>query len=201
MCARLAHAATVVSSTQKKGESMKLQRFALVLMGVVLLFAGKLSAQDVQTDYDHNADFTQYKSYSWEHVQTKDPLLIDRIKSAVHAALAAKGWTQVDSGGEVSIIAIQTTQERQTLNTFYDGFGGGWGWRRFGGDGFGEATTTTDTYKVGTLVVDLYDTKTKQLLFRGTSSDTLSNNSNKNTENLDKGVEKMFKKFPPGSSK
>jgi hypothetical protein len=201
MCARLAHAATVVSSTQKKGESMKLQRFALVLMGVVLLFAGKLSAQDVQTDYDHNADFTQYKSYSWEHVQTKDPLLIDRIKSAVHAALAAKGWTQVDSGGEVSIIAIQTTQEQQTLNTFYDGFGGGWGWRRFGGGGFGEATTTTDTYKVGTLVVDLYDTKTKQLLFRGTSSDTLSNNSNKNTENLDKGVEKMFKKFPPGSSK
>jgi Domain of unknown function (DUF4136) len=180
---------------------MKLQRLALVLMGVVLLFAGRLSAQDVKTDYDHNADFTQYKTYSWEHVQTKDPLFIDRIKSAVNAALAAKGWTQVDSGGDVSIIAIQTTQEQQTLNTFYDGFGGGWGWRRFGGGGFGEATTTTDTYKVGTLVVDLYDTKTKQLLFRGSSSDTLSNNSNKNTENLDKGVEKMFKKFPPGSSK
>ena len=180
---------------------MKLQRFALVLMGIMLLFAGRLSAQDVKTDYDHNADFTQYKTYSWEHVQTKDPLFIDRIKSAVNAALAAKGWTQVDSGGGVSIIAIQTTQEQQTLNTFYDGFGGGWGWRRFGGGGFGEATTTTDTYKVGTLVVDLYDSKTKQLLFRGTSSDTLSNNSNKNTENLDKGVEKMFKKFPPGSSK
>jgi hypothetical protein len=185
----------------KKGESMKLQRFALVLMGIVFLFAGSLSAQDVKTDYDHNADFTQYKTYSWEHVQTKDPLFIDRIKSAVNAALAAKGWTQVDSGGDVSIIAIQTTQEQQTLNTFYDGFGGGWGWRRFGGGGFGEATTTTDTYKVGTLVVDLYDTKTKQLVFRGTSSDTLSNNANKNTENLDKGIEKMFKKFPPGSSK
>jgi hypothetical protein len=35
----------------------------------------------------------------------------------------------------------------------------------------------------------------------GTTSDTLSNNANKNTENLDKGVEKMFKKFPPGFSK
>jgi hypothetical protein len=180
---------------------MKLERFALVLMVMVLLFGGRLSAQDVKTDYDHNADFTQFKTYSWEHVQTKDPLFIDRIKSAVNAALAAKGWTQVDSGGDVSIIAIQTTQDQQTLNTFYDGFGGGWGWRRFGGGGFGEATTTTDTYKVGTLVVDLYDAKAKQLLFRGTSSDTLSNNANKNTENLDKGVEKMFKKFPPGSSK
>jgi hypothetical protein len=183
---------------------MQLHRFGLVLLGIVFLFVGRLSAQEVTTDYDHNADFTQYKTYSWEHVKTKDPLFIDRIKSAVNAALAANGWTQVDSGGGVSIIAIQTTQDQETLNTFYDGFGGGWGWRRFGGGGFGdmgESTTTTETYKVGTLIVDLYDTKTKQLLWRGTSSDTLSNNANKNTENLDKGVEKMFKKFPPGSSK
>jgi hypothetical protein len=107
----------------------------------------------------------------------------------------------VDSGGDVSVIAVEMTQNQQTLNTFYNGFGGGWGWRRFGGGGFGEATTTTETYKVGTLVVDLFDTKTKTLLWRGTSSDTLSNNSNKNIKNLDKGVEKMFKNFPPGSPK
>jgi len=87
------------------------------------------------------------------------------------------------------------------LNTFYDGLGGGWGWRRFGGGGFGEATTTTETYKVGTVVVDLFDTKTKQLIWRGASSDTLSNNSDKNIKNLDKGVEKMFKNFPPGAPK
>jgi hypothetical protein len=66
--------------------------------------------------------------------------------------------------------------------------------------GFGDATTTTETYKVGTLVVDLFDAKTQQLAWRGSSSDTLSNNSDKNIENLDKGVEKMFKKFPPDSS-
>ena len=180
---------------------MKLQRLALVLMGFVFLFAGNVSAQEVKTDYDRGANFAQYKTYSWEKVKTKDPLYVDRIKASVNAALTAKGWTQVDSGGDVSIIAIQTTQDQQTLNTFYDGFGGGWGWRRFGGGGFGEATTTTETYRVGTLVVDLFETKTKTLLWRGTSSDTLSNNSDKNIKNLDKGVEKMFKKFPPGSSK
>jgi Domain of unknown function (DUF4136) len=183
---------------------MKLQRTVLVLIGMTFLFAGRSSAQQVKTDYDRSADFTQYKTYSWVHVETKDPLFVDRIKSAVNAALAAKGWTQVDSGGDVSIIAIQMTQDQETLNTFYDGFGGGWGWRRFGGGGFGdlgEATTTTETYKVGTLIVDLYDTKTKQLIWRGSSSDTLSNNSNKNIENLDKGVDKMFKKFPPSPSK
>jgi hypothetical protein len=90
------------------------------------------------------------------------------------------------------------TRDQQTLNTFYDGFGGGWGWRGFGDDGFGEATTTTETYKVGTVVVDLFETKTKRLIWRGSSSDTLSDKSDKNIKNLDKGVDKMFKHFPPG---
>jgi Domain of unknown function (DUF4136) len=183
---------------------MKLQRVVPVLMGIAFLFAGKLSAQEVKTDYDRNANFAQYKTYSWEQVKTKDQLDVDRIKSALNATLTAKGWTQVASGGDVSIVALEMTQNQQTVNTFYDGFGGGWGWRRFGGGGFGgvgDATTTTETYKVGTLVVDLFDTKTKQLVWRGSSSDTLSNNSNKNIKNLDKGVAKMFKQFPPGSSK
>jgi len=185
----------------EKGGTMKLQRVVFALMGMMFLFAGKSSAQQVKTDYDRSANFAQYKTYSWEQAKTKDPLDVDRIKSAVNAALAAKGWTQVDSGGDVSVVAMEITRNQQTLNTFYNGFGGGWGWRRFGGGGFGEATTTTETYKVGTLVVDLFDTKTKKLLWRGTSSDTLSNNSDKNIKNLDKGVEKLFKQFPPGSSK
>src|ERR1700722_3292676 len=182
---------------------MKIRTLAFVLMGMILL-AGTASAQQVKTDYDRNANFTQYKTYSWEQVKTKDTLDVDRIKSAVNAALTAKGWTQVPSGADVSIIALEMTQNQQTLNTFYDGVGGGWGWRRFGGGGFGgfgDATTTTDTYQVGTLVVDLFDTTTKQLLWMGSASDTLSNNSNKNIKNLDNGVQKMFKQFPPGSSK
>ena len=168
---------------------------------MALLFAGALSAQQVKTDYDRSANFGQYKTYSWEQVKTKDALDVDRIKNAVNVSLMAKGWTRVESGGDVSIVAMEITHNQQTLNTFYDGFGGGWGWRRFGGGGFGQATTTTETYKVGTVVVDLFDTKSKQLIWRGATSDTLSNNSDKNIKNLDKGVEKMFKNFPPGSSK
>jgi hypothetical protein len=182
-----------------KGGNMKVQRAVFVLMGLMVLFAGMSSAGQVKTDYDRNADFAQYKTYSWEQVKTQDPLDVDRVKSAVSAALTAKGWTQVDSGGDVSIVVMEMSHNQQTLNTFYDGFGGGWRWRGFGG--MGEATTTTETYKVGTLVVDLFDGKTKQLIWRGNSSDTLSNNSNKNIQNLDKDVEKMFKQFPPGSSK
>jgi len=179
---------------------MKLKRAMFVLMGMMLLFASTSSAQQVKTDYDRGVNFSQYKTYSWEQVKTKDALDVDRIKAAVNTALAAKGWTQVDSGGDVCIMAVEITSNQQTLNTFYDGFGGGWGWRRFGGGGFGEATTTTETYKVGTVIVDLFDHKTKQLVWRGSASDTLSNNSDKNIKKLDKGVEKMFKKFPPSSA-
>jgi hypothetical protein len=180
---------------------MKLQRIAVALIGMMFLFAGISAAQQVKTDYDRAADFAQYKTYSWEHVRTKDPLFVDRIKNAVNAALSARGWTQVESGGDVSIVAIQMTTNQETLNTFYNGFGGGWGWRRFGGGGIGEATTTAEIYKVGTLVIDLFDAKTKKLLWRGSSSDTLSNNSDKNIKNLGKGVEKMFKQFPPSTEK
>jgi Domain of unknown function (DUF4136) len=194
-----AHYRTRFGRKINRGGNMKTQKVVFLLIGMIL-FAGKASAQQVKTDYDRGANFAQYKTYSWEQVKTKDPLDVDRIKSGVNAALAAKGWTQVASGGDVAIVAMEITRNQQTLNTFYDGFGGGWGWRRFGGGGFGEATTTTETYKVGTIVVDLFDTKTKQLIWRGAESDTLSNNSDKNIKNLDKGVEKMFKKFPPGSS-
>jgi hypothetical protein len=134
-------------------------------------------------------------------VQTKDPLWVDRIKSAVNSALAAKGWTEVESGGNVAVVAIEMTKNHQTLNTFYDSFGGGWGWRRGGGMGFGDATTTEETYKVGTLVVDLFDASSKKLIWRGSSSDSLSDKSDKNIKNLDKGVQKMFDHFPPDGGK
>ena len=175
---------------------MRLLRVVFVLVGVMSLFAGKLSAQQVKTDYDRSANFGQYKTYSWEQIKTQDPLMVDRIKSAVKTTLAAKGFTEVPSNGDLSLVAMETTRDQQTLDTFYNNFGGGWRW-----GGFGDATTTTETYKVGTLVVDLFDTKTKTLVWRGSASDTLSNKSEKNIDNLDKGVEKMFKQFPPDPSK
>jgi len=175
---------------------MKLQRVALMLMGLMLLFAARSSAQDVKTDYDRNANFAQYKTYSWERIKTQDPLMVDRIKSAVNSALAAKGFMEVPSGGDLSVMAMETTKNQQSLDTFYNGFGGGWRW-----GGFGDATTTTENYKVGTLVVDLFDTNSKKLLWRGSASDTLSTKSEKNIDNLNNGVEKMFKKFPPEPKK
>jgi Domain of unknown function (DUF4136) len=188
----------VIPRNVEKGETMKLQSKIATSVGLMLLLACVSFAQHVKTDYDHTANFGQYKTYSWEKVQTKDPLLVDRIKSAVNSALAGKGWTEVPSGGEVEVFAIETTQNQQTLDTFYNGFGGGRRWGGFGG--MGDATTTVETYKVGTLVIDLFDAKTEKLIWRSSSSDTLSDNADKNTKSLDKGVNKMFQHFPSAPS-
>jgi Domain of unknown function (DUF4136) len=179
---------------------MKFQSKIAATVGLILALAAASFAQDVKSDYDHSANFGQYKTFSWEKVQTKDPLMVDRIKDAVNSALTSKGWTLVPSGGDVEVFAIETTQNQQTLDTFYNGFGGGRRWGGFGG-GFGDATTTVETYKVGTLVVDLFDAKTEKLIWRSSASDTLSSNADKNTKNLDKGVNKMFQHFPPAPKK
>ena len=174
---------------------MRIRHTIMYSLAVAFVAASSLSAE-VKTDFDRNIDFHQFHTYSWQTVTTADPLWVDRIKSAVDSALAAKGWSRVESGGDVAVVAVEMTQNRQTLNTFYDGFGGGW--RR---GGFGTATTDTETYKVGTLVVDLFSAGNKTLIWRGSASDTLSDKSSSNIKNLDKGVQKMFEHFPPGSKK
>jgi Domain of unknown function (DUF4136) len=183
--------------TSEKEAQMKPRNRIAACAVLFLVALGTALAQHVTTDFDHQANFTQYKTYSWQEIKPANSLWDARIKNAVDAQLAAKGWTQVDSGGDVSVVAIKTTQTQRSLQTFYDGFGGG----RRGFGGMGESTTTVQDYKEGTLVVDLYDAKTQQLIWRGSAEDTLSDKAAKNEKNLDKGVAKMFKKFPPEPAK
>ena len=173
---------------------MNRQTRSLLLITESLLLAAAAWAS-VSTDYDHKVNFANLKTYSWGKVQTANSIWDDRVKSAIDSQLAAKGWTQVPSGGDVVVNAFGKAHSEQTLNTFYNDFGG-WRW-----GGFGDSTTTTDTYKVGTLVVDMFDANSKNLIWRGSSSDTLSSNPEKNTKKLDSEVHKMFEHFPPNSSR
>ena len=152
-------------------------------------------------DYDHSVNFGNYRTYSWARVQTSDPFLDARVKDAVKRDLAAKGWTEVPSGGQVALVAVETTRTKHDVNTVYDGdgfgdgfgFGGGFGF----GSGFGFATTTVQDYQVGMLVVSMFDAHSKNLIWRGVSTDALSQNPKKNIKNLDKEVGKMLQHFPP----
>ncbi len=161
---------------------------AIALAMAVLAFAS------VKTDYSHSTDFGKYRTYSWISSNAGNSLWVDRITAAVDAQLAAKGLTKVASGGDLGVSAFGRTQNEQTLETYYNGFGGGWFWR-----GFGDATTEVINTPVGSLMVDLFDGQTKHLVWRGNSTETLSESPEKNEKKLEHNVEEMFKHFPPNS--
>ena len=165
-------------------------RFVVPLMaGAFFVLAAK-----VTTDYSHTADFSHYSTYSWLDVKAGDPLWPDRIMSAVDSQLAAKGWSKVPAGGDASVAAFGSTHIQPRLETFYTGYGGGWFWRGFGD---GMAVTNVENIAVGTLVIDVFDSPTKKLIWRGVASDALSDKPDKNEKKMEKAVEDMFKRFPP----
>ena len=173
---------------------MRLKLLGCIL--VVLLSAAAVAyAKDVVTDWDHSTNFSAYKTYSWLTVKTPDAIWDKRTTETVDSVLAAKGWRKVEEGADVRISVVGTTAEKQNLYTYYSGFGPRWrGW-----GGFGTATTTASTYAEGTLIIDMFDAKTKDLIWRGTATDTLSGKPEKNEKKLAKVVEKMFEDFPPSS--
>ena len=172
-------------------------RLVGLVLSLLLVTAGTARAQKITTDYNREANFSQYKTFMWiKEPKAHNPLVQQRIVEDVNAALEARGLRLVKSDADVGVAVHAATQEQRTLNTFYDGFGGGWRW----GGGFGTATTTVQTYEVGTVIVDVFDAHTKEAVWRGTSEKTLSSNPEKNAANLNKAIDKMFRNFPPSSS-
>lgn len=161
---------------------------------------GCTTSPTVTTDHDPAAQFGSYQTYAWlKKPDTSSPLIQQRIVSAVDAKLQARGWRQVaESSADIVVVANSATEQKQSIDTFYSGPAwGGWGW---GGMGMGSASTTVRNYEVGTLIVDMFDTKTKQAVWRGTASATVPSSVEKANTLVQAGVDKMFATFPPGSA-
>jgi hypothetical protein len=173
-------------------------RNKLVFIALTMILpATPIFAQQTTVDFDHTVSFARYHTYSWHRVQMTDPLFVQRLKDAVDRDLKAKGWQMVPSDGDISIAAVGATRHRREYTTFYNGIGP-FGWRRgWGGGGFGESVTSVEQVKIGTLILDMYDTAAKQLVWRGIATETLSDKPEKNTEKLNKAVDKLLSKFPP----
>ena len=163
-----------------------------------LVLGGSAWADSVKSDYDHNAHFSQLHTYSWGQVKTADPLYADRVKQKVDQELQAKGWQVTPSGGEATVFATGEIHHQQELQTTYDSFGPGWGGWGWGADGgFGESTTTPINQPVARLVIDIFNSNQKNVLWRGIIQRDPGNNAEKNTKSLDKDLDKLFKDFPP----
>jgi Domain of unknown function (DUF4136) len=179
----------------------------LAAVAVLSMGGGIAFAQDVNVDYDKSADFSKIKTFAVKlGTSWGNPLSEKRVTNEIQQALVGKGWTAADADKADAIVVLHgATEKQKELNTFYSGGGGmygGYGWRGMGGAGMGmgTSTTTASEYTVGTLVVDIFDAKSKQLLFRGTATDELSEKPEKNQKKLAKASDKMFKNFPPGSA-
>jgi len=172
-----------------------MQRTKSILVITVLFFTVSLAfARKVRVDYDHSANFAKYRTFSWikQPVTPNDPFMQQRIISAVNTQLMAKGLQLMDSNGDLAVAVNVATQEKQTLSTFYDGFGP-WVW------GMGGATTTVETYTEGTIVADLFDAQTKKVVWRGAATKEVSNKPEKVTQQVEKAIDKLFKNYPPAT--
>jgi Domain of unknown function (DUF4136) len=158
-------------------------------------------AQDVKVDFDKSANFSGIKTFAVKiGTDWGNPLSEKRVVAEIEEALAGKGWAKAENPDALVVLHGATTVKKD-LNTFYSGGYGGYGWRGYGGMGMSSSTTTVNEFTVGTLVVDIFDAKSKALLFRGTATDELSDKADKNAKKLAKASDKMFKDFPPGSAK
>ena len=178
---------------------MKSRILALAVLSV--LISTVAFAQKTNIDWDRTADFSNYHTYMWEKSPHPAKGFWDqRIVDAIEQQLAKKGFKKVDSDPDVWVVYSNSIHEqKETVGTGYS-YGPGWGW---GGWGAAPSTVVYNTWvtKEGTLVVDIADAKQKHLLWRGSVTDTISDNSNKNIKTLDKAVAKLFQGYPPKEKK
>ena len=150
-------------------------------------------AQDVTTNSMPGTNFAKYHTYKWVSIEGgahPNQIMDQEIKQSIDTQMASKGLTKTDADNADLYLGYQVAvdQEKQ-----WNAFGMG---RGFGG-GMGQATSST--ISTGTLVLDMYDPTTKQLVWQGRATKTLdpSSNQEKNEKNLNKAMEKLLKKFPP----
>lgn len=176
---------------------MNIRRVLFCAVAATAAACGDLNVR-VNTDYDPAVDFSKYKTYSW--IQTPDsgnPLMDDRIVHTLDAQLSAKGWRKIAAEpSDVAVGVKLTSKEQERVDTFYNGWGG---WGRFGMTQ-GMAQSEVIKYTVGTLIVDMFDARTRQPIWRGTVTDTVSEDPQKNTALMQTGMDKLFKGFPPGQT-
>lgn len=172
---------------------MKSMKHSL-LLSVLLALSAMAAGQGVKTDRAPGYDFSNLHSFAVKiGTSWGNPIAEERVQNAVAQMLVSKGWTQAPEESAQALVVVHgATQQRQSLDTMYSGWGG-WGWA----GGMGTATTTTTTYTVGTLVVDIFDVKLKKLVFRGVAQGELATKTEKNEKKLNKALDKIFKDFPP----
>jgi hypothetical protein len=171
----------------------------LLLAG--LAFAG-CSGISYNHDFDPSADFAQYETYVW--MEVADPsraqnrgvseLIEKRVVAAVDENLAVQGFRRREEAPADFVVNFMlTTQDKIDFNTYYTGWGY-YGW-------YGGTQVEARQYTEGTLILDVFDARTKELTWRGMAQGTIdpSMSPEQRSARINQVVANILKRFPPGS--
>jgi hypothetical protein len=166
---------------------------SMVALALLLMTCVAAMGQDVRYNFMPGTDFSKYHTYKWVTIEGgshPNQIVDQEIKQAVDSQLAAKGLTKTDSDKADLYVGYQIAIDKEKQWNAYSMGGPRWG---------GMASATSSTISNGTLVLDLYDPTTKQLVWTGNATKTLdpSGNQEKNQKNLDKAMQKLLKNYPP----
>lgn len=172
-----------------------------VLCGLIVL--GLLvgcSTMKVVTDYSESADFSRFNTFQYKEtdmtIADTNPLAHRRIVNAIRQEMMATGLAEVESDPDVYVTYYGKVNEQIILHPYTMGYRHGSHWR----SGVGHPTTIATTYLRGTLVIDIWEAEQKELVWRGVVSDAVSENPDRNTARINRGISRVFQKFPPASA-
>ncbi|MAI79314.1 MAG: hypothetical protein CL917_10260 [Deltaproteobacteria bacterium] len=198
-------------------------RLILSLLVIALSFSlNACNTVQVTSDWNSSFDFKTLKTWQFASppAQNKtqatlynDALFDGRVKTALDTTLGQKGYSQVlEGGGADFYVAFFRVVDKKlsvtTMNNYY-GYGPGWGWGYgdgmgwgWGSGGFG-SQTFVNSYKQGTLIIDITTDDGKNLLWRGTGSARLESSDSPEAaqKKITNEVQKILAKFPPPPAK
>jgi hypothetical protein len=152
----------------------------------------------INTEHDPYVDFSSYKTFNWmpEKSAPRNPLLVKRLKFVVENELEAKGIQPADEPE----ILISYYGHREDLTSQYQvestNFWGNYG-NLYGGSAYRTFDTVTIKYTEGSLVLDLVDAKTRQLIWQARIEGIVDDADP--GRQLEKALKKAFKGFPPSA--
>ncbi len=188
-----------------------IRRNVISSLATAAFLAGCGGGLQVDTDFNPQVDFASMETYAWaQRTPTGDDdprvynaIVAGRLKRAVDNALQAKGFREVSSSPDVYVAwhgAINGKMRYETISNNY-----GYGWGRYGRGGWHMGATSSRTevreWDEGTLLIDIIDPSTEELVYRTVGQAKLSEARRTPQEAQAKANEvvlKMLADFPPG---
>jgi hypothetical protein len=173
------------------------------ILSSLILFTSCGPTITVTNDYDHSANFSQFKTFRIVQLEQQYQALSTfnqtRIINAVRAQMIAKGFSETENADMlVNITTILKNKQEIVANSY--GYGGGYRPYAWGGGNM-STTVNVQDYKAGSLIIEVANASTKKLLWEGIGNQEIDAPSNNPDKDITNAVTKIMASFPPGASK